>query len=678
MKASTRTRTTLYRLVAMLVAVATVLSAGEPSSQIVQIGPFKHVDADDAAYRYSAQWLLHQRNQARLSSAPAASSADMGDVVVIADNGAIVVPPSSATVFDLPLPFTLSFTPRGQGFFVSEQPTTWDSVLGDPLALDDDDTQEVALPFPFPLFGGVHTRVWINSDGNLTFGQGDSAFTPRDAARLIGGPPRIAPMLQDLNPAAGGTVRASVRSDRLVVTWSDVPVYGTTALNTFQGTLFSDGRLTFSYARISFPYFVIGIAEGSNEGPLNDIDISSQLPRALAAGAIFEEFRQGVPNAQVDTFALSKEFYRTHPDKYDMLVVFTDFVVHLLNAGTLAFNKPIKNETLGIGLSTFDFSSRSGSAGELESLLMMNRVGLYWPTAENLVNPPIQMFFLGTPNFFGAPPGSNRFTLRARLLGTTQGDLGFYGPFTIGLASPMSVLAHEVGHRWMSYIRFVHPLRGIGPDSLDLLRSNPIHWNFFFNTRVPPSQFGGDSRFSSLDGNAIVDLGPEISRFTPFPCIRPGESFFQNEPNELQDGFSELDQYLMGIRAANDVAPFWYVDDPRSPFDGLSMEFLRDFVSLEDINYCGKRVDLTVSNIQSYPGTGPRIPAMGDEIDHDAHGNPQLDVKTMAFILLVKDRAAQSDVSRVDTFRRVWQTYGNGPATAGRGRFDTVLNPSVH
>jgi hypothetical protein len=655
----------------MLVTVATILAVGEPSSPIAQGGPFKGVDAEDAGYRYSSQWLLHQRNQARLASAPAVNSADMGDVVVIADNGAIIIPPSSATVFDLPLPLTLSFTPRGQGFLVSEQPSSWDSVLGGPLLLDDDDTQEVPIPFSFPLLGGVYTRIWVNSDGNFTFGQGDSTFTtPRDAARLIGGPPRAAPMLQDLNPSAGGTVRASVRSDRLVVTWSDVPVYGTTALNTFQGTLFSDGRVTFSYARISFPYFVIGVAKGGNEGPLNEIDISSQLPRALAAGAIFEEFREGVPNAQVDTFALSKEFYRTHPDKYDMLVVFTDFVVHLLNEGTLAFHKHIKNETRGIGLDTFDLSSRAGSAGELESLLMMNRVGLYWPTAENLVNPPIQMFFLGlTPHLFGAPPGSDRLALRARLLGTTRGDLGLYGPFTIGLTSPMSALAHEVGHRWLSFTRFVHPTTGIGPDSLDLLKSNPGHWNFFLNSRVPASQFGGDPRFSSLGGNAILDLGP---------CTRPGESSFQNEPNELEDGYSELDQYLMGIRAANAVAPFWYVDEPRSPFNDVSMEFLRDFVSLEDINYCGKRVDLTVSNIQSYPGIGPRSPAIGDEVDHDADGNPQLDVKTMAFILLVKDRAALSDVSQVDNFRRVWQIYGNGPATAGRGRFDTVLNPRVH
>jgi hypothetical protein len=50
----------------------------------------------------------------------------------------------------------------------------------------------------------------------------------------------------------------------------------------------------------------------------------------------------------------------------------------------------------------------------------------------------------------------------------------------------------------------------------------------------------------------------------------------------------------------------------------------------------------------------------------------------MAFILLVQGNAAPGSVAQVDTFRTTWQLYGNGSATGGRGRFDTVLNPRVH
>jgi hypothetical protein len=94
-------------------------------------------------------------------------------------------------------------------------------------------------------------------------------------------------------------------------------------------------------------------------------------------------------------------------------------------------------------------------------------------------------------------------------------------------------------------------------------------------------------------------------------------------------------------------------------------------------------VDLTVGNIQAFPGIGPRTPAIGDELDEDADGNPADDVKTMAFILLVeqgppKSPAYASAIRQVDNFRRTWQTYANGKATGGRGRFDTSLNPAIH
>jgi hypothetical protein len=69
--------------------------------------------------------------------------------------------------------------------------------------------------------------------------------------------------------------------------------------------------------------------------------------------------------------------------------------------------------------------------------------------------------------------------------------------------------------------------------------------------------------------------------------------------------------------------------------------------------------------------------------DEDAAGNPATDVKTMAFILLVSSGPPQSSahasaIRQVDTFRATWQTYVNGPATGGRGRFDTSLNPAIH
>jgi hypothetical protein len=167
------------------------------------------------------------------------------------------------------------------------------------------------------------------------------------------------------------------------------------------------------------------------------------------------------------------------------------------------------------------------------------------------------------------------------------------------------------------------------------------------------------------------------------PCTQPGESTFLTERNELIDGYTPLDQYLLGLRQAADVGGFWYVDEPRNPFNGASLEAVRVLGAQDDIVFCGKRVNLSVADIQAFPGIGPRIPAIGDEVDQDAAGNPATDVKTMAFILLVSSGpprapAHASAISQVDAFRTTWQTYANGPATAGRGRYDTSLNPATH
>jgi hypothetical protein len=72
---------------------------------------------------------------------------------------------------------------------------------------------------------------------------------------------------------------------------------------------------------------------------------------------------------------------------------------------------------------------------------------------------------------------------------------------------------------------------------------------------------------------------------------------------------------------------------------------------------------------------------LGDEADMiDAQGKP-VDVKTMAFILVVKNGEPSSHlpaITRLDAFRLTWEAHGDGPATAGRGKFDTRLDPPIY
>ena len=97
-------------------------------------------------------------------------------------------------------------------------------LLGVRLALTDNSTVEVPLGgYSFPFLGTNYSSIFVNSDGYITLGAGDSDFNPRDVFHMIDGLPRIAPLLEDLNVEAGGSINVSVRTDRVVVTWMVVP-----------------------------------------------------------------------------------------------------------------------------------------------------------------------------------------------------------------------------------------------------------------------------------------------------------------------------------------------------------------------------------------------------------------------------------------------------------------------
>ena len=652
-------------LIALLVAVPCVPAGPERSILVEQNGGFDNLHESPAVITAKAL-ITHQRN-GRKNVARAATSVDVGDVAVLVDNGSMLLPPRPANRIDLSNR-SFTFTPIPGGFSVTAGSLSLDPSTGSPLPLGDDDTVLIAVPFAFPFLGTSYTEFYLNSDGNITLGQFDAGSLIRNAALLVSGPPRVAPLLLDLDVTSGGSISADVRPDRAVVTWTEVPEYGTINRNTFQITLYGTGRFDFVYGNLQTvtPQTggATGVAIGNNGMPLNEIDFASLGAATYQAGAIFEEFYFARVLEQVDIAQVAKEFYRTHPDHFDMLVMFINFEAQV---EALAYAAGTQNHTKGLGLPDYDISAHFGSAGELETFIHMNDVDFYWADERKLVDPPIDMFIYkgGASWFF--PPGNQHISRRARRLGNYTG----HGSFTIGLDSPVGILAHEVLHRWAAFVPIVHPTTGIGPDSLDLLGRDAAHWSFFFSTRLPDSQFGGDPRASTMEGNAYIDFGSNI-----FGDCSGGRTRFRTEPNELTDGFSELDQYLMGLRRAEEVSPFWYIDNPTPPHSEISFEYLRGISPIDDIGVCGNRVNLTLANITSFPGIGPRIPAIGDE-DDDGQGN---DVKTQAYILVVQNKPGgyTEAVRQVDNFRRAFQKYGNGPATGGRGKFDTSLHPVVH
>jgi hypothetical protein len=398
-----------------------------------------------------------------LGPAGVAADSDVGDVAVVETDPTILQP---GELFDL-AGRTLTFTPRaGGGYTVGVSLVAFDSQLGAQIPLGDDDAAQQPLGFVFPFFGQNRSTVFINSNGHLTFISGSALthFNPGGTVtslgndlsnvlnRLAASAPRIAVLWQDWNPAAGGGVFASTRPDRLVVTWNQVPLFGTAITATFQAVLFNTGVIQLHYQSVTTTPgggYLVGLSPGaSNQFNVTTIDWS-----AGPAGSV-SRFPNQEPLAQVfgqsaspliHISAVARRFYRTHADTFDQLVMFANFPSALGNA--FAFELTIRQTISGIGLGLFDSSSFWGSAGRLQSFLNMNRLGIY-PAS------PTQTF--------------------------------------LGTNTTLDLMGQETGHQWLAFIQFDQ-----GGACSDLLLGRDLaHWSFF-----------KDSDASDMEGNNWQDNG---------------------------------------------------------------------------------------------------------------------------------------------------------------------------
>jgi len=114
----------------------------------------------------------------------------------------------------------------------------------DPCQRNDDDFTAVpiALPFTFTLYGTSYNSVYINNNGNVSFGAGFATYT--STGFPVNGFPMVAPFWADVDTraAASGVVHYRLEANKLVVIWDHVGYYGAHAdlLNTFE-LIISDG-----------------------------------------------------------------------------------------------------------------------------------------------------------------------------------------------------------------------------------------------------------------------------------------------------------------------------------------------------------------------------------------------------------------------------------------------------
>ncbi len=410
------------------------------------------------------QFLAQKKNGSRLS----ARDMIFDDVWVVEDDGTIL---SSNNIFDTDLQ-TFHFAPNlVGGYDITAMPLGFDTDFGTNLNLGDDTNGTVSFTFSFPFYGVNWSDVHVNANGIVSFGADVNPSGFYDNTDFSNTIPKIAGYFIDLNPAVGGGVFQKSETDKLTITWNNLPEFGTSNSNTFQLVLHADGTFDLSFNNIDATFatsgnpIIVGIHPGGNPS-LEVISFSDDIPYNGGAGAGILESYANVVNPQVNEIALHQRFYQSFPDSFFQTIFFTNFTQTM---GGFANEQNIENSVQGIGLPLFDNSSFYGSNGVLESRCNMNQLAV-WP------NDPAQRFFGDGNNF-------------------------------------LTIMGQEAGHRWLSFVNFRDSTGNVS--NLILGRSD-AHWSYYFD--VDNSSVEGGN-WEQLSGNTFlnptqVDFFGDIDEYT--------------------------------------------------------------------------------------------------------------------------------------------------------------------
>lgn len=147
-------------------------------------------------------------------------------------------------------------------------------VSGILLDLGDDDNHELTLPFSFPFQGSSYGSVFVNSNGNLTFGSGDNDFSDT-VSELLNDQPRIAALWDDLSPNQGGQVIAEFGTTSVSVEFQNVPEFLSGNSNNFVVTLYDTGVIDIAYGNVDTDDVIIGISPGGGAADPGEVDLST-------------------------------------------------------------------------------------------------------------------------------------------------------------------------------------------------------------------------------------------------------------------------------------------------------------------------------------------------------------------------------------------------------------------
>jgi len=150
---------------------------------------------------------------------------------------------------------------------------------GTALSISEDGYQRVYLTDgqTVSLYGISYSSFYVCDNGYITFEGGDSTY--QESLSVHFNQPRISALFDDLSVYAGGPVSWQQLGDRAVVTYEDVPEYGTGNDNTFQVEMFFDGEIHITWLHMDCNDAIVGLSEGTGlPGDFVESDLSAVGP----------------------------------------------------------------------------------------------------------------------------------------------------------------------------------------------------------------------------------------------------------------------------------------------------------------------------------------------------------------------------------------------------------------
>ena len=473
----------------------------------------------------------------------------------------LVFPEIPANSWDVVVGTSIVYAPTGASTYSisGSLGAVLDPSIGVNLGLGDDDASPpLFMGHSFNFGGIVYNGIFVGSDGYVSFGGSESGSGLRSLGRFAGSVPRIGVLFTDLDPTCNDGVYYFTDASKTVITYNDVAhfqrgaselVCPVSVTSTAQIILYVNSTIALRYGTTDAAYIgtdistnteaVVGIAAGNFAAPLTFVDHAAVANGAVVAvtmGTAAESFSSVTIPPGSSSSAIGTTFYKTFPDHFDMLTVYSsgwnNLGTDIFGArnrvgplGSCCFMDPIQTFVGGIGLFPTLYGGQFGpNITEVQSFGYMSRLEDYYNVdSEGMYAPKIAKFYNWYPEFGGpfAPEFDGQWRHPAQ-----QRSAGFFLPLdTDGAKDPYymlskkskwhsntmfvseySVYTQEAGHQWMYFAGFKHPNSTKESTSFfDILGRGLVHRTPWMHSGLRKSQHNFPGRFGETGGAPRAD-----------------------------------------------------------------------------------------------------------------------------------------------------------------------------